>query len=41
MGAIANLFVFVGFIQPDLTGIRTNFTRWLIRNNLYDLTRTN
>ncbi len=28
-------------IQPDLTAIRTYFTRWLIRTNSYDLTRTN
>ncbi len=27
--------------QPDLTAIRTYFTRWLIRTNSYDLTRTN
>ncbi len=30
-----------GFVQPDLTAIRTYFTRWLIRTNSYDLTRTN
>ncbi len=29
------------FVQPDLTAIRTYFTRWLIRTNSYDLTRTN
>jgi len=28
----------VGF-QPDLTAIRTNFTRWLIHTNSQDLTR--
>ncbi len=28
-------------LQSDLTAIRTYFTRWLIRTNLYDLTRTN
>ncbi len=25
--------------QPDLTAIRTYFTRWLIHKNVYDLTR--
>ncbi len=28
------------FIQRYLTAIRTYFTRWLIRTNSYDLTRT-
>ncbi len=28
-------------VQPDLTAIRTYFTRWLSRTNSYDLTRTN
>ncbi len=31
----------IWLIQPDLTAIRTYFTRWLIRTNSYDLTRTN
>ncbi len=26
-------------IQPDLTAIRTYFTRWLIRTNSYELVR--
>ncbi len=33
--------VCVCYYQPDLTAIRTYFTRWLIRTNSYDLTRTN
>ncbi len=35
------VIIFLGFNQPDLTAIHTYFTRWLIRTNLYDLTRTN
>ncbi len=31
---------FLWIFQPDLMAIRTYFTRWLIRTNLYDLTRT-
>ncbi len=29
------------YCQPDFMAIRTYFTRWLIRMNPYDLTRTN
>ncbi len=32
--------LFSTFFQRYLTAIRTYFTRWLIRKNLYDLTRT-
>ncbi len=32
---------FLRFFQPDLTAIRTYFTRWLIRTNSYNLTLTN
>ncbi len=31
----------IGNLQPDLTAIRTYFTRWLIHMNLYNLTCTN
>ncbi len=30
----------VQYVQRYLTAIRTFFTRWLIRTNSYDLTRT-
>ncbi len=34
------VIVSCGHSQPDLTAIRTYFTRWLIHTNSYDLTRT-